>query len=321
MTLILTTFWHRGVSQIAHRQLSREIGAKVTAFDLLSNKTILFAARDAFVTMSYSGYGYIEGTPTDEWIVGILRGRPMNRAADGVRPSSISLGRITPWPSIGIAVRTLAEEIEAAYKRLGRPARKRFYLGIALAGWQVSRRQRPRVFALTIRKHDGLPSPKVDRVRRHLGRGGGIFDEPEGYMEPPELDASVRGFIDGLKQDPKTAEQAIIDGLRTVAKRNRPKIGEDCMCVLIPPPHVGWARVRFAPMAAHRGTLKHAKGRTDLPIAFSPWIVTQGMTMAPSIMVGGQSVDIGPWKLEIEAPESDQGGILSIISSQSRPRL
>lgn len=43
-------------------------------FDPEANKTIVYVARDAIVSIGYTGRAYLEGRPTDQWIAEQLIG-------------------------------------------------------------------------------------------------------------------------------------------------------------------------------------------------------------------------------------------------------
>jgi len=321
MTLILTTVWHGGVSQVADRQVSRQVRpGQFESFDPDANKTVLFAASDAFVTISYSGPAYIEGSPTDEWIAAKLRGRPIDRGPDGVRPAAISGGRVPDWPRMRDALQRLTEAIDTVVSRLGRPALESFYLGVAIAGWILRRRKRPRAFGQVVCWRGDSRSPVITRSPRHFLEESRFWlvIEPDGYMSNDEGNELVRAFMTAVR-DPDAAEQAVIAGLRRVALRRTGVVGPHCMCMLLPPPRIGWARVRFDSLGPQRVAVAHSRDSVVVPVAFSPWVVTQDQTLAPATVSGGPlTVPIGPWELRIESPTLPNSGIRALHFSQQR---
>lgn len=70
MTLIVSVRSYCGTLQMSDRLLSR--GGE--PWDPESNKTIVLSLSNAIVSISYSGPAYIEGFPTDQWIVQRLTG-------------------------------------------------------------------------------------------------------------------------------------------------------------------------------------------------------------------------------------------------------
>jgi hypothetical protein len=47
--------------------------------DPCANKTVVYRARDALVSIGYSGIAYVDQTPTDDWIVEHLWGNSLPR--------------------------------------------------------------------------------------------------------------------------------------------------------------------------------------------------------------------------------------------------
>ena len=209
MTLILTAIHRHGVIQVADRLVTRQTNGHVEQFDPLANKTILFSARDAFVTLAYTGLAYIDGLPTDRWIAETLRDRPVALGHDGRRPVALSFERVANWPSVGQAVLRLAGRVDMAMSRLSQAAR----LSIVVAGWQQYRTKRPRAIGLTIDRPLGRLT-QVLRLRRHLGRGFGLITAPDGHLS----DEDQRLVLDRVRQvTPVDAELAWIPTERVSA--------------------------------------------------------------------------------------------------------
>ena len=60
-------------------------------------------------------------------------------------------------------------------------------------------------------------------------------------------------------------------------------------------------------------------GEEIINIAFTPWIITPGITCAPSIISGnGWNFDIGLYHIDVEAPNAPPG--IGLLSGQLRPR-
>jgi hypothetical protein len=85
MTAIVNILWQDPfVAQITDRKLTNQAGK---SFDELSNKTLVYWARDAIVCMAFTGPAYMGNRPTDSWIARQLWGKFSTRS-----------GRITAEP-------------------------------------------------------------------------------------------------------------------------------------------------------------------------------------------------------------------------------
>src|SRR5208337_1465023 len=75
-------------------------------FDALSNKSIVFRAQNAIVSMAYVGSAYLDGKPTDEWIAEQLWGEPLtDRTPDG--RVGMRFGGILRSHDIGFSMKAL----------------------------------------------------------------------------------------------------------------------------------------------------------------------------------------------------------------------
>src|SRR5437879_5929688 len=111
MTLILTAVHRYGVTQVVDRLVTRQTNSGAEEFDPLANKTVLFFARDAFVTLAYTGVAYIDRLPTDQWIAETLRDKAVALGHDGRRPAGHSFERLANSPGVGHGVLRLASRL------------------------------------------------------------------------------------------------------------------------------------------------------------------------------------------------------------------
>ncbi len=314
MTLILTSVNSLGVIQVVDRLVTVQAPDQdVQPWDARSNKTILFSARDALCTISYSGLAYIAQLPTDQWIAQNLRREPLSLGRND-RPAAFTMGRVTNWPSIGPAIQRLVTDLELAMARLMPERLRSAPLSIVIAGWQLYRAKRRRTFGLIIEKLRDDAAVTIKRLPRHFGRGCALITEPE-YLSSDEQNTLLNVI------GPATAdetEQAMIAEIRRVAEEaGLGRVGPHCMCVMLPPPDLGWARVRYDSPVPDVGYLVSSRGADPFPAAFTPWILTQDLTMAPAVHSGGcTTTQIGPWQLRIEG--SPQESSLTVHSSQRR---
>lgn len=318
MTLILTAVHRSGVIQVVDRLVTRPATGGAEQFDPRANKIVLFAARDAFLTLAYTGLAYVNGLPTDQWIAETLRNKPVAPGQDGHRPATFSFERVANWPSVGQAVERLTSGLEAAMSRLTPAAWRSEPLTIVIAGWQLYRAKRPRVFGLTIAKPVGLSAPAVVRLPRHLGRRVVLITEPDGHLSSEEQRA-VLAVVPGATA--VVAEQAMVAEIRKVAARTD-VVGPHCLCVMLPPPWVGWAKVRYDSPHLDVAHLVTEQATLPIPAAFTPWILTERLTVAPSIISGGGSeTQVGPWRLQVEGTGErlDPHAPMGLQFTQDRP--
>ena len=135
MTLILSLATPQYVLQVTDRLLTRKVKNNISKFDQVSNKNIIYKARDAIVTFGYTGVAYIDNKPTDTWIVEKLRGKIFSKDCReiylGFESSDQNL-------DIGQSIRMLSEELTVALKK---SPIKQFTL--VAVGWQWYRRKKP----------------------------------------------------------------------------------------------------------------------------------------------------------------------------------
>ena len=134
MTLVLTLVTTRYVMQVADRLVTTD-GKK---FDPASNKSLIYLAKNAIVTIGYSGLAYLDGIPTDEWIAQTLWGKELPRRDDGRVAGHVLGGGGRQSIDIGRAIERVRSGSENALRKDRTPLKARF-LQIVLAGWQWRR--------------------------------------------------------------------------------------------------------------------------------------------------------------------------------------
>ena len=105
MTLHISLVPGHFVLQVSDRLVSVRRGTRVEPFDQAANKTVIFFARDALVTIGYTGVAYLDGRPTDQWIAEKLSGERFgseDRGPSGGIPQRFPLvpfllGTISAW--------------------------------------------------------------------------------------------------------------------------------------------------------------------------------------------------------------------------------
>jgi hypothetical protein len=325
VTLILSYLSRGFVLQVSDRLVTAP-GA--IPFDGLANKNIIYQARDAIVSMSYTGPAFIGQVPTDNWIAQKLTG------VDVSKNFGTRMGPLPKWYDIGQATRLLAEEFQSS-----EIARTNSYFELVVVGWQwkitgrppVGRHQPvPMAWGLSKPQGGGFES-EVERLPRRWywrnrtfccasprsnlpkDKRASMFDRLRAELNPaPALNVKIADKV----------EQAAVDTIRSVAKENR-YVGPNCMSVVIAPPHQSaLVRVTFFPYEQHtaqlvRETIEPITG----PAAFSPWVIGAKTMQMPSVAMGkgGYDIQMGPFAVRLNGPDSSPQGLLWALSSQRRP--
>ncbi len=331
MTLILSHLSRGFVLQVSDRLVTRiRPGDTPSLFDALANKTIIYQARDAIVSMGYTGPAYIGQLPTDDWIAKTLTG------VDVSEKFGMRTGPLPQWWDIGQATRLLLRELMDS-----EIASQNSNFELVVVGWQwknvkrsMEGRYQPVPMAWGVLKPQGrVFEEKVECLpRRWYWKNRSFF-----YAAPRSnlVKTEQTNLFDRLNEEiaqnpPKTAEEVVdrvekatVDTIRTVSVSNS-YVGPNCMSVVIAPPHhSALVRVTFFPFEQHTAQLV---GKTSVPItlpaAFSPWIIGQGIMHKPSVHMGKGSWDIrlGPFALKLNGPSGPERGLLAAMSSQRRPR-
>jgi hypothetical protein len=122
----------------------------------------------------------------------------------------------------------------------------------------------------------------------------------------------------GQSHNPDETEGILVEAIRSVAQQTS-YVGADCMSILLPPPKYGWARVRFLPSEPAKLEVVSRAGTQSLSAAFSPWVIGGGLVQGPSVLAGGMALNLGGFRVNLEAPQPTEPGIRMVMSSISRP--
>jgi hypothetical protein len=317
MTLHLTRVSRRYALQVSDRLVSGGVR------DSVANKNIIYWARDAVVTMGYSGlaYGLSEDDPdqtTDDWIAETLCGGKLAKG-DPEHPTVFASGKISKWLDIGQSMELLSQRLTAALGRIAE--RKRIYpFELVAAGWQrIGRRAKPVVVELI--KPSGEAVPRLHRPDRNSWPACNevlLLENPSNVLAKQD-----QAGIEWRSAMPDKAERWLVDCIRRASARHPQTVGPHCMSILVPAG--GWKpiRVRFIPQAIHRaGFGEDGRVKWIRAVGFSPWIVGPRGFCAPSIHVGDSKYIQSPFEVVIEAPPlpKDVHGVLGYTGAQRRPR-
>lgn len=322
MTLILTKVDRGSVIQVTDRLTSQHIGEQVVPFDRQSNKNVILLTRNGILTLAYTGLAFIGQKPTDQWIAEELNGEAVPLGRSGA-PATVAF-RHPPrrLPEIGQAAALLRDHLEFASTQ-PRSELQRNPVTIVLAGWLWYRRKHPRPTAGYVTREAGGPY-SIRWVTRHFGRRFWFSSCPTGHLSTDQH----RGIQVGLRdKGPVEAEQWLVEHIRTAAARFD-GIGSNSISITISPPHVGHVLVRYRSPSPTLATPVGVGMPTQVPVAFTPWLVSPGLIHAPSVMggAGAETVHLGNWQVRFEAPElaipPSPSGLEAFTQTQRRrPRL
>lgn len=308
MTLILTAACPLYVVQVSDRLVT----AGSRQHDGMANKTIVYRARDALVSIGYSGVAYVGDVPMDEWIAGVLWGGPPPRGPDGKRPAK----SFAPPPIVRDMGQAVAD-LERAIKALSLAAIDAHGLYLTIAGWQRRRRGvRPVVIEIERRRR----ITTLQRSPRHLSAGQEFRLHSIGaHISAKELRARFASLRSerGLDCTIEDVETRFVEVIREASIRE-PGVGANLLSVVLPRPDLGRPMCRFLPAAPHAARVRTAGCDMMMPVSHSPWIVGPSVLYPPSVEIGETVVDLGglPFVIVGSAPTS---GLLSLSSSVRRP--
>jgi len=313
MTLILVRASQRYVLQVTDRLITRDRAA----FDELSNKSILYCARNAIVAVAYTGHAFLGDIPTDQWIVEKLTGTNFDQS---LKPPALSFVTLSPWLDIGRSLELLREKLDGAgaevQKNL-RPDWRRKPFVVVVAGWQWDKKghTRPILAGLSKRANSETFGLGYESRDWYLGGRFHLIAEPSSNIGQ----ARMHQLVDELSSKSiDETEMLLVDTVRQVSACN-PHVGPHCLSILILPPGMAQARIRYVPASPSNVILRSTSSEFVLTVAYSPWLIGPKMLAAPALISGkGSDASLGPYHVHIEGP--DHPNMLNVMISQQRPK-
>jgi hypothetical protein len=287
-------------------------------FDPIANKNVLYFGPDGIISLGYTGLAYLDDIPTDQWLVEKMTGLFYER---GKRTGALRIGRIPRWLPIGRTVWALCEELNNLFVR---PAMRRIahntFFEVVGAGWQWRRRGRARPVLLGLIEKQASDRCELYYGARHIGRQYLFSTTPDANADLLDQ-LALRTRLRSIRSADE-AESVLVDAIRDVASKTT-VVGLNCMSILLPPPKFGRARVRYIGVDRVAARIELREGAiqsTEVPAAFSPWIVGTMGVHAPSIIGGTFTFNVGDFEVTIDAPALSGPGILGAMGSIERPR-
>lgn len=320
VTLILNQTGWRCAVQVSDRLVSVMRGSTTVPFDPQSNKTILLITGNGILSLSYSGLSYIVGTPTDNWLVEQIRGRPPERQPDGSLVMA-QISTVQPSPTLQTALERMRISLEGALNGRERAALRKAPIAVVGTGWLLYRRKPPRpVLVWLVPNGHGY---ETVWARRIYGNNCLSLPVPDGYLSIAERNALTATYVD---RTPDELEGIMVSTIRNVAGKAG-GVGRDCMSVVITSPMSPpcYVRVRFIPHTQTFGNPGTGDSQSETPVAFSPWIISPGMYFAPTMMTAGTFLSLrdGDYRIRFEGIPADPAIVKPdegiAISSQLRP--
>jgi hypothetical protein len=288
LTLILTTLDRFGVNQVSDRLVSH----KGKAYDALRNKNVVWEARNGVVVIGFTGHAQLEGRWTDQWIAEQLRGQDLGPA--GGRKWAILNGPVPISPDIGQGMLIIQAAASRAFHAIGRRAMHHQFI---VSGWQWNKKGWGRPVLYIVYKdqigsdfHIWCPPRYWGWERKKLK----LVPSSCANELPPDLPDRVCATTTS-----RDRQEALVKGVRHVAELHPETIGKHCMSIWLNPPGEPVGQITFLPQAPHMVSLG---SRSSIPAAYSPWIVSSGQVVRPSVLVGGSSFTTGGYTFTQAAP-------------------
>jgi hypothetical protein len=120
---------------VTRQWITRDRATRAKPVDGLANKCVVYAATDAFVSISYTGIAFIQGKPTDVWLAETLEADVASGPHSPLRSGGVSEHRITLGAAVGRIARKLETDLGAGLPSQGGG------VTLQLVGWQWRRRR------------------------------------------------------------------------------------------------------------------------------------------------------------------------------------
>jgi hypothetical protein len=266
MTVIINTIWGGRVSQVVDRQISKVLGKNIYGeVDRESNKVCIVLARDALVSIAYTGIAIAHGKWIDCVIANCLAHREVSFSL--VQPGSPFLAR---------PIHTIIKELSINLNgKLNSDDKSRPHdLQITIVGWHLSKKLTPLAWEL-------YRGPKEDNGNRYFKlikyKAGKFFRESPNGIWGETLGNPGSTIDEGLKSIVKSegythddVERKIRDLIKKRSKETK-TVSPECIAVQLDKNNPdGQVQVTF-----------YSSQKSPLLI---PWIMTPRMICAPSVM-------------------------------------
>jgi hypothetical protein len=325
VTQILSLLTPRYVLQVSDRLVSqRRPGRPLTKHDSKFNKHILFMAKDAVVSIGFTGLAYLDNVPTDQWLASVLTNEqpsaPQGGPGRGTRFRLFG-GRLFPpeWPDIGTAMKRLQTRLSIAFPKLRREERQSG-LYLTVAGWQGYwrwshdggdlQRLRPVLYKIW---PDRTQTFLLEGLPRYWGWESHEFRLAAIPKLSPDILATLRTDLSSPPNNILTdevAEGILLAAMRRLSQLPNRGVGADYLSVSIYLPRTPMVRIRYHP-------------ESFAPGFYTGWLVTPSAVQPPQAIQVSQGmstgVQSGPLSISFEGPLSAPGFSASSTDQPRRP--
>ncbi|MBI1199994.1 MAG: hypothetical protein GC203_19220 [Phenylobacterium sp.] len=272
--------------------LSRQ-GTYAGPHDLLANKTVVYLGRDCALIFGFAGTAYLAGIPTDEWIAQVLWGKEFQRYPDGRLPTAVG-GKGDGPRGLNQVLLTLRRKLSVTPGGKG--------VTLLVSGWWSRRRRRLIPILVKFSGNDaGFASPTM-KLRPPRSRIN-LAQEVIGIL--PTADVIQAAQKEPRPQPRNGFEYAdyVISIFTSVIRRTAasdPGVGPHVTAVTIPHPSNRRVTCRFDPFAEHSARIGSGSHEARIPVAFTPWVVSELGFQSAMVLSGIQSFKrkFGSWTIE-----------------------
>jgi len=295
MTLLLAHAARYGAIHVSDRLLT--LASPTRPFDQFSNKAVLYLCTDAIIALAYTGVAYIGNRPTDDWIAQQLIGNQLPEHETFGLPMTVE------HRDIGSAIEILRSHLDSDLPR--HETRK---VEVLISGWkwgQRSKGRRPEPFVAALlwngeRMVTHIP-PRYWWFKR--GRDEALGALPVSNMSRLRLEELMKRVT--RCSDDIGIRDVLVEATRAVSAENA-MVGEDCMSIMIPPPHLRRVEIEFI-----SGGRNSPHGEV-----YSPWVITPNYVHRPSVLFGGWEIHSADWTFYLK---DDVRGFAA-WAKQTRPK-
>jgi len=268
VTLILSAHRHSFAFQVSDRLASRRPhSGDAEPWDPTWNKSVILLASDALVAISFSGLAYLDGRPTDQWVAETLWGAPIRVGGRGLLVTGPG-----PTRTLRANLELLTSAVDQELQKLSGIAREKHFHYV-VTGWSWKGENARRV-SLAVGNLQGGALVFQRRCRskpREEVRLVRVDADPPDWLSRQETTRIEEGVVNA--RTPEAVEDVLISEIRSVARRSRGQVGEDCMSVQIPVP-MRPVRIR-EPLRLPKARLEMARRSVELGVGYAAALLLQ----------------------------------------------
>lgn len=319
MTLILTQASRNYALQVTDRLVTRN----KTPFDQLSNKNLILYARNALVSIGYTGQAMLGETPipTDQWLVEKITGITYDR----VRRPPLLTQKVFPWLDIGRYMQLLKRNLDSARTDMlneWKSGWTKNSFDVSLGGWQWGKKGRYRPIIGGLSKPPGSNKFTFNFPPRHwyLKKKQVVGVAPSANIAICEGERLMKRISSIPIESIDEIESLMVSFIREVSN-GMPEVGPNCMSILLPPPPSGDIRIRYIPVKTHFAVLTSQLSSERIPVMFSPWFVGKNSILSPAVGGSRIPIQIGqcPYRLVFDSPKNQRLRVM--LQGQERPTM